>query len=412
MTAVYIVWNSFKMALQELNSNKLRTFLSLFGITIGIFCIIGVLSTVESLQSKIQGDLKKLGTNTIYITKEDLGEGGSTPWWKYQKRPSPKYAEMQAVAERTQLASSICFTIRGFSELEYRDNLLSNQNLYGVTESFSDIVTVEIEFGRFISSTKFQHGSPVCVIGNTSAENLFGEVAVALGKEIKLKGRTARIVGIVKKQGQGMGWQFDEAAIMPFKFMSQFFVPEYSNPNIMVKGKPNVSSAALLDELRGIMRSIHRLKPIEEDNFGLNDINMFGEQLKKVFVSVNLGGWAIAGLSLIVGAFGIANIMFVSVRERTSQIGLKKAIGAKRSTILTEFLLESSFLSLLGGLLGLLLVFVLTKILSTILPFPIYISLHTLVLSISICVIVGILAGIIPASIAAKMDPVVAIRTR
>ena len=178
----------------------------------------------------------------------------------------------------------------------------------------------------------------------------------------------------------------------------------------MVKGKENISSEALVDELKGIMRSIHRLSPLEEDDFALNDINMFSKQMDSVFGSVNLGGWAIAGLSLIVGTFGVANIMFVTVRERTSQIGLKKAIGAKSSTILTEFLLESSFLCLMGGLIGLILVFLLTKLLSAVMPFPIYISFATLSLAISICVVVGVLSGIIPATIAARMNPVVAIR--
>ena len=160
------------------------------------------------------------------------------------------------------------------------------------------------------------------------------------------------------------------------------------------------------------MRSIHRLSPRQEDDFSLNDINMFSQQTDSVFGSINLGGWAIAGLSLIVGAFGVANIMFVTVRERTSQIGLKKAIGAKSGTILTEFLLESAFLCLMGGFIGLFLVFILTKALSAVMPFPITISLGTLTLAISICLIVGVLAGIIPASIAAKMNPVVAIRTK
>jgi putative ABC transport system permease protein len=190
------------------------------------------------------------------------------------------------------------------------------------------------------------------------------------------------------------------------------YVIEYASPRIMVKAKENVSSAALIDELRGIMRSQRRLSPRQDDNFALNDINMFSEKTSALFASVNVGGWAIAGLSLIVGAFGVANIMFVTVRERTSQIGLKKAIGAKKSTILTEFLLESAFLCLLGGLIGLVLVFGLTLLLSTILPFPIRISMGSLTLAISICLIVGVAAGIIPATIAARMNPVVAIRTK
>ncbi|WP_018612819.1 ABC transporter permease [Segetibacter koreensis] len=414
LTVLYIVWNSFKMALQELQNNKLRTFLSLFGITIGIFCIIGVLATVESLEAKVQNDIKSLGSNTVYIDKWDYGGGPDYPWWKFVKRPYPKYREMQAIKSRSSLASAVCYTIRGQSNLEYNDNILNGISCYGVTEDFNSVVTVSIQYGRYITASEFKQAAPIVLLGYTNAENLFGNPERAIGQQVKLQGKNFRVEGVIKKQGQSFvnAWQFDEAVVLPYSVMSGIFTVEQSSPNIMVKGKENISSVGLLDELRGIMRSLHRLKPIQEDDFALNDINMFSKQTSTIFGSVNLGGWAIAGLSLIVGAFGVANIMFVTVRERTSQIGLKKAIGAKSSTILTEFLLESAFLCLVGGLIGLILVFALTKVLSAVMPFPINISMHTLTLAISICLIVGILAGIIPASIASKMNPVVAIRTK
>jgi len=415
LTVVSIVWNSFKIALQELKSNKLRTFLSLFGITIGIFCIIGVLATVESLEAKVQGDLKSLGSNTVYIDKWDYGGGPDYPWWKFIKRPYPKYNEMEAIKSRSSLASSVCYTINPTGNLEFSDNILNNVNCFGVTEGFNNVVTVNIQYGRYISEAEFKQGTPVILLGFTNAENLFGSPERSLGKEVKFHGRNFKVVGVVKKQGQsliGGGWQFDEAVVISYIVTSGIFIVENSSPRILVKGKGNIAGAALLDELRGIMRSIHRLSPRQPDDFALNDISMFSEQTSTLFGSINMGGWAIAGLSLIVGAFGVANIMFVTVRERTSQIGLKKAIGAKSSTILTEFLLESAFLCLLGGLIGLILVFILTKALSAVLPFPINISAGTLTLAISICLIVGVLAGIIPASIAAKMNPVVAIRTK
>lgn len=402
------------MALQELLNNKLRTFLSLFGITIGIFCIIGVLATVESLEAKIQTDLKSLGSNTIYIDKWDYGGGPDYPWWKFVKRPYPKYREMEAVKSRSSLASSVCYTIRGNGNLEYSDNILNGITCYGVTEDFNGVITINIEYGRYITESEFKQAAPAVVLGYTNAENLFGNPERALGQQVKLQGKSFTVQGVIKKQGQSIvnAWQFDEAIILPYKMMAGMFTVEQSSPNIMVKGKENISSAGLIDELRGIMRSLHRLSPRQNDDFALNDINMFSQQTSTIFGSVNIGGWAIAGLSLIVGAFGVANIMFVTVRERTGQIGLKKAIGAKSSTILTEFLLESAFLCLLGGLIGLVLVFILTKVLSTFMPFPINISLHTLTLAVSICLVVGVLAGIIPASAAAKMNPVVAIRMK
>lgn len=402
------------MALDELRNNKLRTFLSLFGITIGIFCIIGVLATVESLEDKVQTDIKSLGSNTIYIDKWDYGGGPDYPWWKFIKRPYPKYREMQAIKSRSSLASAVCYTIRGNSNIEYNDNILNNISCYGVTEDFNSVLTINMEYGRYITETEFKQGEPVVVLGYTNAEDLFGNPDRAVGQQIKLQGKNFRVEGVIKKQGKSFvdAWQFDDAVVLPYKMMAGIFTAERSNPNIMVKGRENISTAGLLDELRGIMRSIHQLKPLQEDDFALNDIDMFSQQTSSIFGSINLGGWAIAGLSLIVGAFGVANIMFVTVRERTSQIGLKKAIGAKSSTILTEFLLESAFLCLLGGFIGLILVFALTKILSAVMPFPINISMHTLTLAISICLVVGVLAGIIPASIAAKMNPVVAIRMK
>ena len=411
-----IIWHSFKMALQELRNNKLRTFLSLFGITIGIFCIIGVLATVESLEAKVQNDIKSLGSNTIYIDKWEYGsgDGGSFPWWKYIKRPYPKYREMEAIKDRSDLAEAVSYSIRGRGTLEHDDLGLTNVDCNGVSGEFNQVVTVNMDYGRYISESEFSHGTPVIIIGTTNAINLFGSAEKALGKDVKFKSRNFKVIGVIKKQGTSFvgAWQFDEAIIMPYNMMKTLFVEENSSPVIMVKGNEKISSKGLIDELRGIMRSMHQLKPREEDDFALNDINTFSEQTSKLFGSVNMGGWAIAGLSLIVGAFGVANIMFVTVRERTSQIGLKKAIGAKRSTILVEFLLESAFLCLLGGLIGLVLVFLLTQLLSFVLPFPINISLSTLTLAISICLIVGVLAGIIPASIASKMNPVVAIRMK
>lgn len=413
-TVFYIVWNSFKMALQELRNNKLRTFLSLFGITIGIFCIIGVLATVESLEAKVQTDLKNLGSNTIYIDKWDYGGGPDYPWWKFVKRPYPKYREMEAIKSRSALASAVCYTINGNGSLEFSDNILNGVSCYGVTEDFNSVLSINIQYGRYITPSEFSQASPVVVLGYINAENLFGNAERAVGQQVKLQGKSFRVEGVIKKQGQSIVnvWTFDEAVVLPYKIMAGIFTVEQSNPRLMVKGKENISSASLIDELRGIMRSLHRLKPMQEDDFALNDVNMFSQQTSTFFGSVNIGGWAIAGLSLIVGAFGVANIMFVTVRERTSQIGLKKAVGAKSSTILTEFLLESAFLCLLGGLIGLILVFILTKVLSAVMPFPINISIGTLTLAVSICLVVGVLAGIIPASIAAKMNPVVAIRMK
>jgi putative ABC transport system permease protein len=403
------------MALQELKVNKLRTFLSLFGITIGIFCIIGVLATIDSLKSKIKNDLSGLGNNTIFIDKWNYNGGPDYPWWKFVKRPSMKYHEMELIQKRSQLASSMAFFVSTQSNFTYEENILKGVNLYGVSNAFTKIQSFNIGSGRYFNETDFERGVPYAVIGDQVAKELYGNPSKALGKVISYNGgRRLLVIGVIEKQGSTMvgGFDYDKACLTNYNYFASVFNPDNSNPYIMVQAKQGISSVALQEELNGIMRQVRKLSPTQEDNFTCNDVAQFKDQIESVFGSINQGGWAIAGLSLIVGAFGVANIMFVTVRERTSQIGLKKAIGAKSSTILYEFLLESAFLCIVGGLVGLILVWLLTAALGTVLPFPIFIAPSIVALALSICVILGIISGIIPASIAAKMNPVDAIRTK
>ena len=413
---IEIVFSSLKMALQELWKNKLRTFLSLFGITIGIFCIIGVMATLGSLEHNIQNEIKSFGTNTIYVDKWDYsqGGGGQYPWWKYIKRPAPKFEQLEQIMQRTPSAKYAAFKIDRQADLEYEDNTLKSIVLYGFTDDFSNIQSVDIQLGRYISPAEFQQGSNAVVIGNEIAEQFFVNAERALGKTVSAKGKKLVIVGVTKKQGNQMlgGWQLDKAVVMPYRFARTIMDERNSQPLILVQGLVNVTNVRLKDDLKGAMRAINKLSPTQDDNFSLNDVNEWSKAFEQAFSGINLGGMIIGGISLIVGLFGVANIMFVSVKERTSQIGLKKAIGAKSRIILTEFLLEAAFLCLIGGLIGLGLVFGLTKILSGAFNFPIYISTGNLVWAIGICFVVGILAGIIPAVIASRLNPVVAIRSK
>ncbi|HNP23783.1 MAG TPA: ABC transporter permease [Panacibacter sp.] len=418
LKSLAILWNSFKMSVQELNNNKLRSSLSLIGIAFGIFCIIGVLATVGSLEGKIQSDIKSLGSNTIYVDKWDYSAGGGPdyPWWKYVNRPMPKYNEVGFIKNASTLAKYVSYFNGTGADVTFEKYIMNNTNIYGVSEDFSEIQTVDIGNGRYLNETEFKRGNPVCVIGYEIAKGLFDDPARALDKEVAFEGKRFKVIGVVKKQGQSFvgGFDYDHCLIITYRAYAGIYDVnrEWSQPFIMVNGREDVSTKALIDELEGIMRQARRLSPREEDNFALNDVNSFSQAVSGFFGTVNIGGWAIAGLSLIVGAFGVANIMFVTVRERTSQIGLKKAIGAKSRTILTEFLLESAFLCIIGGLIGLLMVGLLALALSGVLPFPIIISPDIITLAFTICVILGVLSGIIPASIAARMNPVVAIRSK
>ena len=409
-----IVWTSFKMALQEFRSNKLRTILSLLGITFGIFCIISVLSTISSMQLAVNNDLKSFGVKTIYIDKWQYGGGPDFPWWKYIKRPVPKFEEARLLRLKVPDAQHIDFAIDNMGNVDYDDNSLTGVQYYGNTEDFDKIEQVAIGAGRYFQQADFDRGTPYIVMGYRIAQRLCSSSERAVGKAVKLKdGKVAIVIGVMEKQGQSLinAWDFDNSILLTYNFMRELFREEYSNPKILAQGDSIITSAALSEELRGAMRSIRKLSPTQDDNFAVNNIDNLSKFLAPIFSGMNIGGWIIASLSLLVGMFGVANIMFVTVRERTSQIGLKKAIGAKRGSIMMEFLLESAFLCVIGGTIGMAAVFVLTLVFSSMLDFQVFIPLNIIVLAIFMCLFTGVLAGIIPAFIAARMDPVAAIRS-
>jgi len=355
------------MALQEFRSNKLRTFLSLLGITFGIFCIISVLATISSMKTAIQNDIKSLGTNTVFIDKWEYRNDNNYPWWRYYKRPAPKFEELKELKDRVAVIKYATFmTEIDQTSFDYQNDRLNGINYYGVTEDFANIEHFNIGYGRYLQQSEFDHGTNSLVIGFNVAEKIFGNPDHALGKVVRLQGGKAGIVvGVIEKQGQSIMnmWAYDDCVILPYKYLKQIVRDNDAQPKIIVQGKDHVSIPALKEELTGAMRSIHKLSPNQEDNYSLNDIESFSKFMDGIFANINVGGWAIAALSLIVGMFGVANIMFVTVRERTAQIGLKKALGAKRGTIISEFLLESSFLCIIGGLFGLIAVFILSTIL-------------------------------------------------
>ncbi len=408
-----IIRNSLKLTFQELRVNKLRTALSLTGVAFGIFCIIGVLATVNSLERNIQNEVKSLGSNTIYIDKWDYSGGPDQPIWKFRARPQPMVEEAQMVKERAVLLDDITYLMQTGGSISYKDDLIQNVTVYGIEEAQMTIQPISFDQGRFFSTSEFTAGTNVCLIGFTNAEELFGSTERALGKHIDIRGKKATVVGVIKKEGTNfIGWDYDNCIMIPNNFSKQIFEEKWANPILIAKGKEGVATAAFMDELKGIMRQIRRLSPTQDDNFSLNSVEAFSKAITGFFSVLNIVGAIIGGISLIVGLFGIANIMFVTVKERTGVIGLKKAVGAKKTSILFEFLMEAIILCLIGGGIGLLFVYIGTIISSKALEFPIYISIPMLIVTISICVAVGIIAGIFPASRAAKMDPVAAIRSK
>ena len=355
--------------------------------------------------------MNELGSNTVQVGKWEFLNTSDYPWWKFVNRPEVKYSEFEFLKRNTGYAQHIYYLNNTAGSMAYKNNTYTG-NVYGTSEEFNSVQTVDVEFGRYLNPSEFKRGMAVAVIGQEVATQLFKNPAEAVGKKISIDRKKVTVIGVIKKQGQMINiFQFDESIIVPYNFFASAYNADKLSPQIFVKGKEGIPNSVLIDELRGLMRQVRRLSPKAEDNFALNDINLFREQIDTVFASLNIGGWLIAGLSLLVGGFGIANIMFVTVRERRGQIGLKKAIGARNRTILTEFLIESAFLCVIGGLIGLFLVWLLTIALGAILPFPIVIAGSIIVLAFSICIGLGVLSGIIPATIAARLNPVVAIRS-
>jgi putative ABC transport system permease protein len=407
-----ILSNSLRLTIQELKVNKTRTILSLTGVAFGIFCIIGVLAVVNSLERNIQNEVSSLGNNTIYIDKWDYSGGPDKPWWKMRARPVMKYEESVLIKERSELVGNITFLMQTGSSISYKNDVLQNTSVYGINESQMEIQPIKFLTGRYFSALEFNNGSNVCFIGFENAEKLFGTAERAEGKQIEVKGKQLTVVGVINKEGKNfVGWDYDNCIMMPYRYCKSIFEEKNANPIIIASAKAGITTDALYQELRGIMRQIRRLSPREEDNFSLNSVEAFSKAISGFFGTLNAVGGFIGGISLIVGLFGIANIMFVTVKERTSIIGLKKAIGAKSSSILLEFLMEAALMCIVGGIIGLFFVWILTLILSGPFHFPVFISAPLMFATLFICIAIGILAGIIPARQAARMNPVVAIRS-
>jgi putative ABC transport system permease protein len=405
---------SFLFAIGALVENKLRTFLSLLGISIGIFAIISVFTVVDSLQDNLQTSVSSLGDNVIYIQKWPWTFGPDYPWWKYMNRPLPGYTELEEVRRRTTQAKAVSFMadLPG-SVIKYKDNSIENADFIGVASEYENIKSFEIAEGRYFTDNEIEFGRGICIIGADIADNLFPS-RNALDEVVTAEGRKLKVIGVFKKEGKSMiGNSMDNLLIIPINYARNIIDirKDRLNPFIMVKGKEGVSNEQLIDELRGVMRSIRKLKPKEEDNFALNETKLLTLQLDNLFRFVGIAGWIIGGFSILVGGFGIANIMFVSVKERTSIIGIQKSLGAKNYFILLQFLVEAVVLSLIGGIIGLLIVYLGSLIAGGAFDFPLKLSQGNIILGLFVSAVIGIFSGFIPALRASRMDPVEAIRS-
>ena len=413
-----IISEGAAQAWQQLIANKLRSFLSLLGVTIGIFCIIGVKSAVNSLENNIRNSMQKLGNDVIYIEKFSWGEDPGSNYWKWMRRPKFSYDEFEALESRLKLADQVGFwQFLGSKTLKWRSSSVENAFFLGLTEDCRDLFHLEFEGdGRFFSSIEYQSGTDVCILGYEIAEGLFGPEIDPLDREILVGGRQLRIVGVLKKSGNDLlkPFNFDNAVLVGYNLARRGFnvrrSGQFERTSICVKARPGVDLEDMKDEITGVLRAERRLAPREENNFALNTLSILSSLFDGVFGVMNVAGIFIGGFALLVGMFSVANIMFVSVKERTNLIGIKMALGARRWFILLEILVEAVILCLVGGAFGLALIWAVTFGISKAIDFDISLSLSNALFGVVTSVIVGVLSGLVPASQASRMDPVEAIR--
>jgi len=404
------------MAVQSVTVNRLRAMLSLLGITIGIFAIIAVFTIVDSLETNIRESVESLGSDVLYVQKWPWApaEGEEYAWWKYMNRPLATLEEYEYLKDNSKGAKNVAFISAVGRGIEYGNSNIDNVGVAGVTDEFKDIRAFELEEGRYFSPIEMNAGRNVTVIGSTIAEKLF-EGSDPIGKYVKLFGSKVLVIGVVEKEGQGTfsGQILDDVAMLPLNFYMGYIDirKEYADPQIWVQARPEVGVQELTFEVTQLLRSHRRLKPADEDNFALNQTSIINNQLDQLFAVLKIAGFFIGIFSIIVGGFGIANIMFVSVKERTHIIGIQKALGAKRYFILTQFLFESVMLSVAGGVIGLLIVFLGATAISMSGDFSVYLTMDNILLGIGISSLIGLISGIFPAWQGARMDPVVAINT-
>jgi putative ABC transport system permease protein len=410
---IKLIRESILFAFHALSVNKLRTILSLLGITIGIFTIILVFTIVDSLEKNVRQSVESLGENVVFVQKWPWTFGPDYPWWKYLQRPLPSYKEMEQLKERSVLAEAFSFQVfLSGKAIKFLGNSVENASITGVSHDFDRIKAFNLEAGRYFTEHESAAGSAIAIIGSEVKTNLFGDIE-PVGREIEALGRKLTVIGTFEKEGSSLlGNSLDDVVLIPVNFARNIMNlrAEELGPLIQVEGKPGVTNAELQDELRMLMRSIRRLRPLEEDDFALNESKLIGNQVEQLFDVIGVAGWIIGGFSILVGGFGIANIMFVSVRERTNQIGIQKSLGAKRYFILVQFLSEAVTLSIIGGIIGLILVFTAALIGTNLLNFDLTLSLANVIRGLVISGLIGIISGFIPAWTAARLDPVEAIR--
>ncbi|WP_339878561.1 ABC transporter permease [uncultured Algoriphagus sp.] len=409
-----LTWESFRFAISALKTNLTRTILSLLGVTVGIFAIIAVFTLVDSLENNIKSSFSFLGTNVMRVDRFPFANGPQDyPWWKYFRRPPGTVAEYEFLQERLTAAEAVTISASANTTVKAGSNAYQGMSLTGAVYSYQDVYEISLEEGRYFTQSEINASRNFAIIGREIANTLYPQQEV-IGKPIKIKGMKFTVIGVFEEEGEGLfdAPSKDEACLIPYGAFSKMYYTGRNGmePTIAVKGlETDIGLVTLENEMTGLLRAKRGLRPRDEDNFALNKTEFIQNAIGSIFDVISVAGWVIGGFSILVGGFGIANIMFVSVRERTNIIGIQKSLGAKNYFILFQFLFESVCLSLIGGITGIFIVFLLSFI--QLGSLEIVLSFSNIMLGLGVSTIIGVVSGIVPATLAARMDPVEAIRT-
>ena len=405
---------SFNFAMNALRNNKLRTFLSLLGVTIGIFSIIAVLAAVDSLDQKIKGDLGDLDKNTVYLLRFSFGPT-EVPSWKREQFPNVTYEEFDYLKRSLNGVDKIAFNLFTRNEnIKFEEKTVSSVRVTPTTNEFEGIDGIKIEEGRFFNESESNSGTGVIILGFEVCNGLFDSPEQAIGKKVRMYGQRFNVIGVTQKQGfSTFGDSRDNAVFIPMNFIRRLYGEnnDMLTPAILIKPEKGIDMEGFKGEITQKLRNFRGLKSSDIDNFFINVLSGFTDMIDEIVGELNIVGWIISGFSLLVGGFGIANIMFVSVKERTNLIGIQKSLGAKNKFILFQFLFEAVILSVIGGIIGLVMVWLIAMVLSKVLDFEFVLSFWNMMLGAGLAGIIGLIAGIIPAISASKLDPVEAIRS-
>lgn len=408
---VKLIGESFQFAYDSVKGDKFRAFLSLLGVTIGIFSIVAVFTAIEGLETNVRDSFSALGTDVVYVSQyswDAAAEGEEFKWWEYRNRPSNTYEEFLFIQDYCTLSDMMGISVYTSATVKNGRNAVKGVSVNGVSYYWNQISFFEMGEGRYFTQAEAQTNGALAIIGKNIADELFPNGASPVNKQIKIGGYSVQVIGVIKKKGSSLFdfMAYDDAVIVTLPFIRNMVDIRRASPSIVVHKAPGADEDEFMGQLRMAMRSARRLKPIQKDNFALNKMSFLDDALGQVFSVINIAGWIIGGFSILIGAFGVANIMFVSVKERTHIIGIEKAMGAKSFFVLTQFLFEAAVLAIVGGVLGILIVWGLAVFVTEHYDIKLTLSFANILRGVLISGVVGIVAGFIPSLQAARMNPV------